>query len=227
MNNYYSNKLKAEKLKRVYEIAPPRVKQYFEAEINFVANKIHSNDLVLELGCGYGRIFPSLSISCSKIIGIDTSLLSMQMGKEMLGSIKNCLFTQMNAVQLAFPSYTFDVVVCIQNGISAFHVNQKDLILESLRVTKPNGTLLFSSYSEKFWNHRLEWFQLQAEEGLIGEIDFEKTTNGNIICKDGFSATTFGFEQFDTLVQNLDKASASMQEVDESSIFCEIKKAAK
>jgi len=79
-------------------------------------------------------------------------------GKEMLSKIPNCSFMQMNAVQTAFHNNTFDLVICIQNGISAFHVDQRELIKECIRIVKSNGIVLFSSYSEKFWNDRLEWF---------------------------------------------------------------------
>ncbi|MCX6174116.1 MAG: class I SAM-dependent methyltransferase [Ignavibacteriales bacterium] len=222
MKDYYSDKLSAKRLERVYEIAPVRVKQYFEAEINHVLQKIQTHDLVLELGCGYGRILPSLAKKAKSVFGIDTSLSSLLLGKETLSKISNCSLAQMNAVQLSFPNNIFDVVVCIQNGISAFHVNQKELILESLRVTKPNGIVLFSSYSEKSWNDRLEWFRLQSDNGLLGEIDYEKTINGNIVCKDGFTATTVGIDQFKALTSDIDNVIVNLEEVDDSSIFCEI-----
>jgi 2-polyprenyl-6-hydroxyphenyl methylase/3-demethylubiquinone-9 3-methyltransferase len=222
VNNYYSDKLSAKRLQQVYEIAPRRVKQYFEAEVNYVLQKIHKQDLVLELGCGYGRILPSLAKKAKSVLGIDTSLSSLLLGREMYSKISNCFFAQMNAVQLAIPNNIFDVVVCIQNGISTFHVNQKELIHESLRVIKPNGIVFFSSYSEKFWNDRLEWFQLQSDAGLIGEIDFEKTLDGMIVCKDGFIATTVGVDQFKELISNIDNVIVNLEEVDDSSLFCEI-----
>jgi 2-polyprenyl-6-hydroxyphenyl methylase/3-demethylubiquinone-9 3-methyltransferase len=100
-------------------------------------------------------------------------------------------------------------------------VDQKELIKESLRVTKQKGIVLFSSYSGKFWKHRLEWFQLQTDSGLLGEIDYEKTRNGVIICKDGFKATTVDREQFLSLISHLG-VKASIVEIDESSVFCEI-----
>ena len=127
----------------------------------------------------------------------------------------------MDASQLAFRDRSFDVVVCIQNGISAFQVGRRELIREAMSVTKSGGRALFSSYSEKFWNDRLEWFKAQAEDGLIGEIDFERTGDGVIVCKDGFTASTVSPEEFLVLTENLD-ADVSIVEVDESSIFCEI-----
>ncbi|MCL6098345.1 MAG: class I SAM-dependent methyltransferase [Bacteroidetes bacterium] len=224
MTNYYSEKLSSEKLMCVYEIATPRVQQYLDAELEHVVKKIHASDSVLELGCGYGRIFPSLSKKSKTVSGIDTSFSSLQLGKEMFENISNCFFAQMNAVQLAFPDSTFDVVFGIQNGISAFHVNQLDLVRESIRVTKPNGVVLFSSYSEKFWKFRLEWFQLQSDAGLLGEIDYEKTHDGNIVCKDGFTATTVSAQSFHELTADIKNTSVKTEEVDDSSIFCEITK---
>lgn len=224
MTDYYKEKLSAERLKRVYEIAPQRVKEYFDAEVNHVLQYIRPSSLVLELGCGYGRILPSLDRKAKSVIGIDTSFASLFHGQEMLKDLSNCFLIQMNAIQLAFHDSIFDIVVCIQNGISAFHVDQKKLILESLRVTKPNGIVLFSSYSEKFWDDRLEWFRLQSTFDLLGEIDFEKTFNGQIVCKDGFTATTISRNQFINLTSGIDNIEVETAEIDESSIFCEIKK---
>lgn len=221
MKSYYDKTLSAEKLMRVYEIAPPRVRQYLDAEVDHVLQSIRSEDTVLELGCGYGRILPSLARKSKMVIGIDTSHGTLLLGHDVLSGITNCRLLQMNAVQLAFSDFVFDCVVCIQNGISAFHVDQQRLIRESLRVTKPGGIVLFSSYSGTFWKDRLEWFRLQAEADLLGEIDDEKTKDGVIVCKDGFTATTVNEEQFESLTRDLN-VETHIVEVDESSLFCEI-----
>lgn len=221
MSNYYADKLSAERLRRCYEIAPTRIQQYLKAEIDFVLEKIHPGDLVLELGCGYGRVLPRLAKKARRVIGIDTSLASLLLAQDELRGISNCYLVAMNAVQLGFREGVFDVVVCIQNGISAFHVNQKDLIRESVRVAKSGGIVLFSSYSDKFWNARMEWFERQSEVRLLGEIDYEKTGNGVIVCKDGFTATTVRPDEFLSLTADIN-AETRIIEVDESSLFCEI-----
>ena len=221
MNNYYAEKLSAERLRRCYEIAPQRVKQYLEAELTFVLDRISPSNLVLELGCGYGRIIPELAKKARFVVGIDISISSLKYGRKLIRSTSNCLLIQMDATQLSFLDRTFDVVVCIQNGISAFHVDQEHLIQESIRVAKQGGTILFSSYSDKFWKYRLEWFKRQSEEGLVGEIDFNKTRDGVIICKDGFTASTVGRERFVELTAGLN-VETTIAEADESSIFCEM-----
>ena len=175
----------------------------------------------MELGCGYGRILCALVQKADQIIGIDTSLDSVRLAKELIGRNQNCTVLQMDAVHLAFSDHMFDVVLCIQNGISAFHVDQRELLQESIRVTKPKGIVLFSSYSEKIWNDRLHWFQLQSDAGLIGELDYKKIRNGTIVCKDGFTATTLSRAQFLSLTAGFN-VKTRIVEVDESSLFCEI-----
>ncbi len=88
-------------------------------------------------------------------------------------------------------------------------------------MTKDNGVILFSSYSPKIWQARLEWFRKQSQLGLIGEIDEEKTCDGTIVCKDGFRATTVSSDQFIKLFDEFG-LNASIIEVDESSIFCKV-----
>lgn len=174
MSGYYRERLSANRLERVYAIAPPRVRQYLDAEIDHV-----------------------------------------------LARAGNCALARMDAARLGFRDGVFDCVVCIQNGISAFRVDERSLMRESVRVTRPGGLALFSSYSDAFWEHRLEWFELQAEEGLVGAIDRERTRDGTIVCADGFTATTVGARRFAALAEELDMR-ARVGEIDSSSIFCEI-----
>ena len=222
MHGYYSKKLSGERLKLCYEIAPPRVKQYLVAEIEFVLGKIKPADLVLELGCGYGRVLKKLIEKANTIVGIDTSQDSLRLAQETLGGAPSCHFFAMDAVELGFSGGQFDVVICIQNGISAFKVDQRKLIKEAMRVTRSGGTVLFSSYSERFWEDRLEWFRLQSEHALIGEIDDDASGDGVIVCKDGFRASTVSADDFISLTSGFD-IDPIMTKVDDSSIFCEIK----
>jgi len=220
-NRYYSQKLSAERLKLCYEIAPPRVKQYLEAEIEFILEKIKSSDMVLELGCGYGRVLKKLITKAKTVVGIDTSPESLLLAQEIFNDAPACHLLAMDAVKLGFGNKLFDKVICIQNGISAFGVDQRNLIEEAMRITRSDGSVFFSSYSENFWMDRLAWFRIQAEHGLIGEIDEEATGQGIIVCKDGFRATTVGRNDFASLISHLD-IKLIITEVNGSSIFYEI-----
>ncbi len=221
MPGYYSEKLSAERLEQVYLITTPRVRQYLAAEIEYVLNRIKPGDRVLELGCGYGRVMLSLARKAGEVYGIDTSMASLRLALERMGGGEGNSLAQMDAARLGFADGAFDVVVCIQNGVSAFGVDRLALVWEAVRVTRRGGRVLFSSYSDKFWAARLQWFELQAQAGLLGEIDYEATGDGVIVCKDGFRATTVNRKEFAELVGKA-AVEAVIEEVDDSTLFCAI-----
>lgn len=220
---YYRKKLAASRLYRCYEIASPRIKRYLNAEVEHAISNVKNARQVLELGCGYGRVMKEVSPSVEWIAGNDISKESLELARSYLEGCQNYSLFLMDASELAFRSCTFDAVLCVQNGISAFGVDKKRLIAESLRVTKERGVILFSSYSPNIWDVRLEWFRMQSQLGLIGQIDEKKTRNGTIVCKDGFRATTVGGDQFVELFAEFG-LKAAINEVDESSIFCKVVK---
>ena len=221
MDQYYSEKLSAAKLKRCYEIASPRVKQYLKAEINHILTRVRSSDIILEMGCGYGRVIKYICPHVQTVFGIDTSFSSLKMARYELHPCPNIHLARMNAVSMGFADKIFDITICIQNGLSAFKVDQAALVKEAVRVTRSGGMVFFSSYSEKFWNDRLDWFRMQADEGLLGKIDEEQTGHGTIVCDDGFRAVTVSPEEFISLTEKAG-VTAEITEVDNSSIFCEI-----
>ena len=223
MEDYYSENLAAEKLRRCYEIAPPRVRQYLRAELDFALGFIHAGDSVLDLGCGYGRTLPELAARAGTVTAIDNAPASLALAKKVASGLANVTVLEMDAAALQFPDDPFDVVLCLQNGISAFHRDPGTLMHEALRVCKPGGVALFSTYAGKFWPDRLEWFEMQAGAGLLGEIDRQRTGNGFIACKDGFTATTFTPNQFRALAAVL-PAALTLTEVDGSSLFCILRK---
>ena len=73
MRGYYTGRLTGERLRRVYEIAPARVKQYLEAEIRHVLARMPRGGSVLELGCGYGRVAFRLAESLKPAPGLPAS----------------------------------------------------------------------------------------------------------------------------------------------------------
>jgi SAM-dependent methyltransferase len=152
-------------------------------------------------------------------VGIDNSMASLFFAQDYLHDLRGFHLLAMDAARLGFTAESFDAVVCIQNGISAFKVSPRSLMEESLRVTRRGGVVLFSTYADAFWESRLEWFRLQAAHGLVGEIDEEQTRRGEIVCRDGFRATTLTPQDFRRLTRGL-PAEITIEEVDGSSLFC-------
>jgi SAM-dependent methyltransferase len=223
MEGYYMRRLSAESLRLGYALASPRVQQYLRGEIDYVVSRLTPGDTLLDVGCGYGRAVPAFAAAARFVVGVDTSAESLALAAAGLRAVPNCLFARMDATALTFADASFDVVAGIQNGASAFHVDVSLLVTELLRVTRPGGLLLLSTYSDRFWNDRLAWFEAQAEAGLIGPIDRERTGDGAIVCSDGFTAGTVDPEDVRRALAGCD-AQLEMVEVDASSLFFAITK---
>lgn len=221
MAGYYSDKLSADRLRLCYELAPPEVQGYLDAEVRSIRAAIRPGDRVLELGCGYGRVLAGLASTRSFLVGVDLSLASLGLARRLIPGPPRPLLGQMNAIGLAFRDAAFDLVCCPQNGISAFHVDPEALIRSAVRVTAPGGKVLFFSYAEEFWPHRLAWFRIQAAHGLIGPIDEGATGDGVIVCRDGFTATTVSPRRFAELTHGLG-TSVSISTLEHASVVCEI-----
>jgi 2-polyprenyl-6-hydroxyphenyl methylase/3-demethylubiquinone-9 3-methyltransferase len=176
---------------------------------------------VLELGCGYGRVLSQLAPAARLVVGVDLSLASLAMARHYLQGHGNVTLAQMNAVEPALPEAAFDLVCCVQNGISAFQVDQRRLLATAVRVTAHGGVALFSYYAEAFWEQRLHWFRIQAAHGLVGEIDEAASGNGVIVCRDGFRATTVSPERMAELARGLGVRSR-VETVSDTSVFCTI-----
>ncbi len=219
--NYYTARLSGNRLRRCYTLAPARVQQYLDAEIAHVHGCLRPPERVLELGCGYGRVLARLADAGHQVVGVDTSLESLLAARAATAGPSHWLLAAMDASALGFRARSFDAVVCIQNGICAFRTDPEKLLREALRVLRPGGRAMFSSYHEAFWPHRLHWFELQAAEGLVGEIDYGATEPGVIVCKDGFRSATCSGDQFIQMCARIG-IRPTITAVDESSVFCEL-----
>ena len=85
MKDYYAKKLNAENLRRVYEIASPRIRQYLQAEIDFVMDRLPYGGAILETGCGYCRVLESFRRRTNRVFGVDSAFMSLALGREVYG----------------------------------------------------------------------------------------------------------------------------------------------
>jgi len=221
MGTYYRRHLLGSDLQRVYDLASPRIRQYLNAEVENVVERVRGADRVLELGCGYGRVLREMAPHVGRAFGIDIAAANLRSASSYLSSLKNCDLLLMNAVRLAFADARFDATVCVQNGISAFGVDRSKLVSEAVRVTRNRGQILFSTYSPRIWADRVEWFRAQARAGLIGPVDESRSREGTIVCQDGLRLTSASGEELRDLFARSGQV-ARIREVDQSSVFAEV-----
>lgn len=220
--NYYAQKLNAGKLFQVYDTNISSVQQYLDAELAFVREQLTGSERVLELGAGYGRVLKALAPYSRSITGIDISQDNILLAEHYLEEVPN---TELRILDVHHLDITeeFDVVLCLQNGLSAMKGQPEKLAEQALNTLVKGGKAFFSTYSPKFWEHRLAWFHEQANKGLLGEIDLEKTRNGQIVCKDGFTATTHSEDDLQRIGMSTG-CNFTITEVDASSVFLVVTK---
>jgi len=223
MAGYYPKHLSGARLREVYELASPRVRQYLRAEIGHVVESVTGLDRLLELGCGYGRALKEIAPHVGRAVGADVSHETVQYGTLILRGVPNCDLVCMDAARTGFHDSSFDAVICIQNGISAFGVSRSALLAEAVRTAKSGGRILFSTYSPRIWADRLDWFRAQSRAGLVGELDERHSTAGTIVCRDGFRSETVSGREFSKLFRKVGQR-ARINEIDGSSVFAEVVK---
>lgn len=216
MSNYYAKRLNSQSLFQVYATKIPRIQQYLDEEIGYVCQHLTGKEKVLEIAAGYGRIIRQLAPHCATIVGMDISEDNVELAQDYLKDYPNASMIHMDAHYIHLDE-KFDVVICLQNGLSAIRGDKAeiDAIIDLLA---PGGTAYFSTYSARFWDWRIKWFEEQAKKNLLGELDYNKTKDGIIVCKDGFKATTQTPENYEQIGKRIGLP-YEIVEVDRSSLF--------
>ena len=101
---------------------------------------IRPEDVVLEIGCGVGRVGKELAPHCRRWIGCDVSPHMLRFAAERLSGLSNVELKEINGYNLqTIPSDSIDVVYCT---IVFMHLESWDrysYVLEAMRVLRRGG----------------------------------------------------------------------------------------
>ncbi len=196
MKDYYIGNLSGNHLHRAYSLADESVQRYLQGEIEYCRQRISPGDRILELGCGYGRILKALASEAHMTEGVDNAPGNIELAGEYLHNELGIETHLMSVEHLDFADNSFDLVLCTQNGLSAFGIEPIVVVKEACRITKHDGRLFCCTYAKSFWPSRLQWFRSQVQAGLLAAIDETKTGDGVVACVDGFRSSSMTGEQF-------------------------------
>jgi ubiquinone/menaquinone biosynthesis C-methylase UbiE len=106
---------------------------------------ITAEDVVLDVGCGIGRIEKSLAEYCAEIHGVDVSKRMVKLARKRLKGFGNVYIHKNNGRDLSsFPNEKFDFVFSV---LVLQHLEKEDAVFylyEIHRVLKPNRKLYFT-----------------------------------------------------------------------------------
>lgn len=164
-----------------------------------VAERMSSNDNVLECACGTGMISVHIATKCRSLIATDFSQGMLAKSRKRCKNIKNIRVEKANILQLEYPNESFDKVV----AANVIHLlDQPDIaISELIRVCKKGGKIIIPTYIItkehgistiliRLINHFTKTFLYQFNEQSYknffnkqgySQIDFE-VINGRTAC---------------------------------------------
>ncbi len=101
-----------------------------------------SGDVVLEIGCGVGRLAPEIAPKVKRWIGTDISANMLSHARRRLASYSNVEFVELADVSLAaIPTESVDVVYCTVVFMHLYEWDRYKYISEAFRVLRPGGRL--------------------------------------------------------------------------------------
>ena len=123
---------------------------------------VHKDDVVLEIGCGIGRMAPALAPICKKWIGTDVSENMLDFARKRTSLYPNVEFISINGWDLSpIQELTVDIVYCTVVFMHLDEWERYNYICEAWRVLRPGGRLYVDNFnlrSQDGWKVFMENF---------------------------------------------------------------------
>lgn len=134
--------------------------------------------LLVDLGCGVGRLFPFYLKKVKRVIGVDFSNNMIALAKELNKESPKVEFIHANLEKLPLSDRIADVVVL---SMVLHHLSSpKEAIKEAYRILKPNGTLCvieLNKHEKEFMRNIYAdlWlgFERETLENWLKELNFK------------------------------------------------------
>lgn len=128
---------------------------------------VHPTDVILEIGCGVGRVGKILSGQCSKWIGTDISGRMLQYAAQRLTGLNNIELVELATVGLQeIADSSVDLVYCTVVFMHLYEWDRFKYVHEALRVLKPGGRCFFDNVdlmSAHGWKVFMDGFAFSVE----------------------------------------------------------------
>lgn len=129
-----------------YKVPSEDAQNIFIDELN-----ISPQDLILDLGCGYGRLYPTLSKLTQNIVGVDVDEVIIK--KASVHPYSDLL--KGSAEKTFFPPCYFEKII---SWATYDAVEQDKALIEENRILKKNGLLLITGKNKDYHNNDHEAF---------------------------------------------------------------------
>jgi len=175
---------------------PKRLTAYLKEEENRIKQYCQDKNpgLVLEAGCGRGRIIDIVLPYCEQIRGVDYSPSMARFSTKKFRENPKVRIYQEDISQMHFPDSHFDLGILAFNTLGNTDTNKEKVLLELKRVIKPEADMLISVYSE---NSRDTQYETYKRLGL----EILKEENNRIYTREGLASQRFSREDLEAWLQ--------------------------
>lgn len=182
--------------------------EWTKKEIIEFTKFLKNDSVVLEVGCGWGRILKSLAPHCKKIIGIDNSDVEIKEAKFFLADVSNSEMFYEDGEKTHFPDDYFDVIILAGNTFGNLGDKKEKVINEITRILKESGKILLSVYANGAKDLRIKAYR---DIGLKADLK----EDGTVIFEGGLLSEEFSKQQLEIIFK---KFGLKVQFVDINSI---------
>ena len=135
--------------------------------------KFTKSDVVLEIGCGIGRVGHELAPRCKKWIGCDISGNMLGHAKKRLYNLDNVELQELPECNLGpVEDNSIDIVYCTVVFMHLDEWDRYEYIKEAFRVLKPNGRAYFDNFSistEQGWRFLKSHYKMKDRPSHISK----------------------------------------------------------
>jgi SAM-dependent methyltransferase len=109
---------------------------------------VKPDDIILEIGCGIGRVGLALAPRCKQWIGCDVSPNMLEFARERLAAFSNVQFVELSGFDLRpIQSGSVDLVYCTVVFMHLDEWDRYNYILEAYRVLRPGGRIFVDNFN--------------------------------------------------------------------------------
>lgn len=212
---FFARKEQSAFIKKVYELAPPAVCEFFAHEERLLNGALSDCARVLEIGCGNGRALHAVPQQ-AQYTGIDIGFpYILDARREYPDHNWVCA----DACRLPFAAAMFNAVFCIQNTLGNMPGIEADVLRESFRVCGPSGKVILGVYSEDSFEIRKQWYDRLIAAGIFARVWLDPNFPRIARSDTGWSSRCFDQNELTQLFER-NGAHPGVIRVDGFSYFC-------
>jgi ubiquinone/menaquinone biosynthesis C-methylase UbiE len=120
--------------------------------------KITKKDILLEIGCGFGRSLSFLSNCAKHVTAVDISKEMINIARES-NDEKNISYHVSPSEDLPFKDQVYDIVICFASFDAMY---QKEALIEMNRILKLGGKVLITGKNDNYKNDDVEAYNAEV-----------------------------------------------------------------